>query len=569
MTTPNPALNARADHPSPATPSLATQIYQWCFDADFAAGFQRQFERLIGALIVLSVCSVVFEQIPAIYLPNAQTFHWFDLITVGIFSVEYVLRLMSAPVHPEFAHKRYPRLEYACSLYALLDLLAIAPFYLMMFMTVDLEILRVLRLLRLMRMFKLSRQILPIWQEFQQLNQGRSLRAKIYAMLEPTGHSGRLHIIVDNFIVFWIALSILCVVLETVVSIESLFAAQFKWVDTIAFSIFTLEYVARVYSAPENPEFKDKRLPRWAQIKGGQALIDLLTILPFLLEGFLRQHLDLRFLRVFRLLRMFKLTRYTSATVTLMKVFRREWQIIFASVFVMLLLVLFTASVGYMFEHPAQPDKFENIPQAIYWSVITLASVGYGDLTPITPMGRFLTVLLSLVGIGIFAIPAGLLASAFTDQLRIDRESFRQSLKKSFASGQLHPELQEEIITEAERLHLSSVEFDSILAEVKTEHEQTLAAEELSFGHLMLDANVHPEFAAEQFRIIVAQLRLLLLATGEEQISSKLNEIDPSDQLSLQVMRVIAQNPVAKKSRKPAKEAPKLAEPKEAGPQLF
>ena len=515
-------------------------LYRWLFDHEFDEGFHRQIESLVATLILVSVFAIVLEHVPEIYQPYAREFHWFDVITVGIFSVEYVLRLLTAPVHPEFASHRFPRLRYAFSFYALIDLVAILPFYFSQFFTVDVEMLRVLRLLRLARIFKLSRELVPAWNEFQSLNAGRSVRGKLYALLEPTGHSGRLHIYVDNVIVFWVALSIVCVVLESIESVGHLFATQFAWIDTIAFTIFTIEYVARLYAAPENPDYRQLRLPRWAHMSSGQAIIDLLTILPFLLERFLPYPLDLRFLRVFRLLRMLKLTRYTSATSTLLKVLTREWQIIFASVFVMLLLVVLTASLGYLFEHDAQPDKFENIPQSIYWAVVTLASVGYGDISPVTPMGRILTVILALVGIGIFAIPAGLLASAFTDQLRIDREAFRQLLQQAYADGVLNLKEKENIVAEAERLHLSDTEFNLLLAEAKAEFEKTLAEKELSFGQLMLDANAHPEFAAEQFRILVAQQSLLLRATGAPLVLAKLAESDNPDELARRVAQAIA-----------------------------
>ena len=543
MTQANQAMRATAP-PSGSVPGF---IYRWLFDHDFQEGFHQQVERAIAALILLSVFAIVLEHIPEIHAPNELAFHWFDIITVGIFTVEYLLRLLTANVHPEFSGRRFPRLSYAFSFYALVDLIAIAPFYFAHFFTVDVEMLRVLRLLRLMRIFKLSRELVPAWEEFQQLNATRSFRAKVYALLEPTGHSGRLHIYVDNFIVFWIALSIVCVVMESVVSVEQLFAVQFWWIDVIAFTVFTMEYIARVYAAPENPEFKDLRVPRWAHICSGQAVIDLLTILPFLLEHFLPFPLDLRFLRVFRLLRMLKLTRYTSAMTTLIKVMKREWQIIFASVFVMLLLVVLTASLGYLFEHQAQPDKFENIPQSIYWAVVTLASVGYGDISPITPMGRVLTVILALVGIGIFAIPAGLLASAFTDQLRIDREGFRLMLQDAYADGVIDVKEQEHIIAEAERLHLSDMEFNRLKNEAREAFEKSLAAEELSFGHLMLDANVHPEFAAEQFRILAAQQRLLLRAIGPELMLKNLSSGDRSDELSLQMAQLIATQEAARR----------------------
>jgi voltage-gated potassium channel Kch len=136
-------------------------------------------------------------------------------------------------------------------------------------------------------------------------------------------------------------------------------------------------------------------------------------------------------LRVFRLSRLLKLTRYTGTLNTLFKAVQREHRVLFASAFMMLLLVILTASLGFELEHAAQPDKFESIPATMYWAVITLASVGYGDITPVTPLGRAMTVVISLIGIGIFAIPAGLMASAFTDQLRIDRDAFENEFRKA------------------------------------------------------------------------------------------------------------------------------------------
>ncbi len=540
--------------------SLVASIYQWLFDPDFKDGYQRQIDRVIAVLIVLSVFAVVLETIPEIHAPNAGWFHLFDLITVGLFTIEYILRVLTAPMLPEFARSRSPRLRYVFSLYALIDLVAIAPFYLVLFTPVDLEALRVLRLMRLARIFKLSRVLIPAWEEFQQLNADRSFREKVFALLEPTGHSGRLHIFIDNFIVFWIALSMLCVILESVDSIQHLFAAEFYWIDIIAFSIFSIEYAARVYSAPENPLYRSRSTPRWAHVRSWTALIDLVTILPFLLEHFLPYPLDLRFLRVFRLTRMLKLTRYTSATVTLMRVAKREWQIIAASVFVMLLMVVLTASLGYLFEHDAQPDKFENIPQSIYWAVVTLASVGYGDISPITPMGRALTVVLALLGIGIFAIPAGLLASAFTDQLRIDRESFVHQITAAYADGVVDPRELESIAAEAERLHLSESELNRLLEQAKREFQQQVEASELNFGQLMLDANAHPEFAAEQFRIMVEQLRLIVRVTGEERLSANLAK---ENEAALKVLNVLSKPEAPAKSK-----APKTSE-SDQGPQLF
>jgi voltage-gated potassium channel Kch len=114
-----------------------------------------------------------------------------------------------------------------------------------------------------------------------------------------------------------------------------------------------------------------------------------------------------------------------------------------------------TASLGYLLEHDAQPDKFENIPTAIYWAVITLASVGYGDISPVTPVGRGMTIILALMGIGIFAIPAALLSSAFTDELVKERNQLKAELFTMLKKGSLSDEEIIFIRTEAKRLHLS------------------------------------------------------------------------------------------------------------------
>jgi voltage-gated potassium channel len=522
-------------HHAHSHPSALSIFYKWVFDPEHKNGFYEVVERSIAFLIVASVLAVLIENTPEIYNTHTAWFHWFDVVTVGIFTAEYVMRVATAHLNPEFASQRFPRLRYALSFYALIDLVAIAPFYFARFVDVDVEMLRVLRVLRLARMFKLSRQLIPAWHEFQMLNEGRSLRAKVFAMLEPTGHSGRLHSYIDNFVVFWIALSITCVVFETVASVRSLFAVEFEVIDVMAFTIFTIEYIARVYTAPENPKFKHLRMPHWAHVRTGQAIIDLLAILPFILESLFSQHVDLRFLRVFRLMRMLKLTRYTSAMETLFKVVMREWQVIFASVFVMMLLVILTASLGYLFEHDAQPDKFENIPQSIYWAVITLASVGYGDISPITPLGRALTVVLALVGIGIFAIPAGLLASAFTDQLRIDREAFKQRLMHAFEDGMLDNSERELIVAEAERLHLSHDEVKRLTDEARSEFADKEAANHTQANGLVLDAKAHPA----QFKLLIAQLSLIAQATGEVALRKGLEENKTDVQTELDVLALI------------------------------
>ena len=531
------------------SPPLWARVHHWLFNTEFEQGFARLFENSIGWLIIVSVLAIVAEHNELLYAPNVEWFHWFDVITVGIFTLEYLLRLAAAPYDPEYAGQRFARLRHVFSFYALVDLVAIAPFYFASFVALDVEMLRLLRLLRLMRIFKLSRYMVPAWKEFMELNHHRSLRGKIHALLEPTGHSGQLHVYFDNFIMFWVLLSIVAVVLESVESIHQVLASEFHVIDIVSFSVFIVEYALRIYAAPEHRAFKHRAWPRWSHFWSGHALIDLLTILPFVLERLLPFSLDLRFLRVFRLLRLLKLTRYTSATKTLYKVVLREWQVIFASVFVMLLMVVLTASMGYLFEHEAQPDKFENIPQSIYWAVVTLASVGYGDISPITPMGRALTVVLALLGIGIFAIPAGLLASAFTDQLRIDREAFKHKLLMAYEEGKLNPKVRAQIAEETERLHLSDEDIRRLTQEARQAFEDRQREERQLTTAVVLDPKLHPELAYHQLRLLVSQLHLLEQAAGAQTLAQ---QIDPRDPQAAQIQRVLAAVSVVESTPPPA-----------------
>ncbi len=519
---------------------LWPRVHHHLFDLNNRQGLAQTVENGVGWLIIFSVVGIISESNRVLEAQFGSALRVLDLLCVAVFTLEYLLRLGAAAHDPLYAGRRWARVRFFFSPYALIDLIAIAPFYFASLIPMDVEMLRLLRLLRLMRILKLSRYAIPAWQEFHALNAHRSFRAKVYALLEPTGHSGKLHTYVDNFIMFWVLISIISVVLESVDSVQHALAFEFHVIDVLSFSIFTLEYAARLYCAPENPQWRHRWSPRLAYARTGPALIDLITILPFLLERLLPLDVDLRFLRVFRLARLLKLTRYTSATSTLYKVVRREWQVIMAAVFVMLLLVVLTASMGYIFEHEAQPDKFENIPQAIYWAVVTLASVGYGDISPVTPMGRALTVVLSLLGIGIFAIPAGLLASAFTDQLRIEREAFKAKLLHAYHHNEkLDAKARAVLAEETERLHLSAEDVKRLTEEAKASFEEQKNEERKQVKAVVIDPAAHPELAYDQLRLSISQLRLLSQACGTEQLLAQIDPHHADAELTRQILALL------------------------------
>ena len=533
---------------------IRKRVFDLFFNHQIKNNYCNQFEHFITYMIVLNMAGLMLEHIPVFYETREHLFHIFDVVSLAIFSIEYVLRLYVAPEDPVFSSAKYPRLAYCKSPFALIDLASILPFYLGAFIDTD---LRVLRALRLLRLFKLFRALAPAVNEFLEKNKDKSFRYKIYALVNETPTSGNLHHIFDMFIVTWVIMSVLAVIFESVHSISYHLHSEFIILDTIAVVIFSTEYLMRIYSAPEDPKYQAVFKGRLSFSCKPTSIIDFLAIVPFYLESLLHHLFDLRFLRVFRLMRLLKLARYSGATQSLFTVIKREWPVMKAAVFILLLLVMLAACLGYVFEHEAQPDKFENIPQAIYWSVITLASVGYGDISPITPAGRAITIVIALLGIGIFAIPAAILSSALGDQLRIEREAMMNELYHMLEDGVISPDEQEMIEAEAKRLHLSKTELDRLLekakvqmgleqASVKDAKGDKGATSEMSLEFL----SKHPELATEQLKITISKLQQIVSVSDRKELSKYIDNPDNVTGLQSSMLKLLLQHVGAKEQKK-------------------
>ena len=505
------ALVSGEDEPAQISRDLPLRkwLYAWLLDSKISGNLQKVVDKWIGLLIVANLGVMLFEHVPAVYEPYKHWFHYFDIVSVAVFTVEYFVRFYLAPEDEEFKAKKYARLAYISSPFADIDFLAVATFYLQAFIPVD---LRVLRFLRLLRMLKLFRIVIPAYQQFVKDNAGRSFRQRIHALVFVSPYGGQMQGLFDSFIAVFVLISVMAVVMESVHSVSYMLNPEFAILDAVAVGIFSLEYCMRMYSCVEEPGFKNAISGRLKQATVPSTVIDFLAILPFFLEVFLHHLLDLRFLRVFRLSRLLKLTRGNDATAILGKVIKREWPVISGAAFIMLLMVVLTASLGYLFEHDAQPDKFENIPTSIYWAVVTLASVGYGDISPITGPGRFMTVVLAFIGIGIFAIPAALLSSAFSDELVKEREALKRELYEMMKDGKLSPEEVEIIRAEAKRLHLSEEEVNALISLIQQEMEK-----EEKFSQLPINKIAErPEFALEHYKSLLSQIRQLAMLTDAE-----------------------------------------------------
>ena len=485
-------------------PSIGRRVYSFLLDPDVEGNLQGLIEGFVACLILLNVGLMLLETIPQIYEPYAKLFHSIETVSIYIFTLEYVVRFALAPYQKDLIGKRFPRLSYAGSPFAVIDLLSILPFYLSAFIALDLRVLRVLRLLRLLKLFRI---LIPAWKEFRHLNKGRTFRQHVHAIVWPSRFGGQIHHFFDLFIIVWVVLSVISVLLETVESVHYILAMEFAVLDSVAVAIFTTEYLMRMYSCVEDPRFQSTYAGRARYGFTPGAVIDALAVMPFFLEALLHHLFDLRFLRIFRMLRLLKLTRFSDATKLVWDGIKREAGTIGASFFVLLLVIILCGSLGYLLEHAAQPDKFESIPGAIYWSVITLSSVGYGDISPITPMGRFITSFMALLGIALVAIPSGILSAAFTDQLRIERESIGAKIAAMMSSGKANSDEQALLQDDARRLHITDAELEAM---IKLAERNRLMDKNIRTEFNLNAASQDGELAFEQFRSLVSQMKQIV-----------------------------------------------------------
>jgi len=219
-----------------------------------------------------------------------------------------------------------------------------------------------------------------------------------------------------------IILNVAAVVLETEPSVHRGHEEAFAWFETFSVVVFTIEYLLRVITCTGEEEFRGALLGRLKFISRPLSLVDLLAILPFYLPLL---PVDLRVLRLFRFarfLRVLKLGRYSESMHTLRDVLRSKRSDLGVALSAIAILLLIASSLMYYVEHAAQPETFSSIPASMWWGVVTLTTVGYGDVYPVTGLGKVLASVIALCSVGLFALPAGILASGFGEEMRRRRE---------------------------------------------------------------------------------------------------------------------------------------------------
>jgi len=243
------------------------------------------------------------------------------------------------------------------------------------------------------------------------------MKRRIHNILTVSNKSGDLSWFFDLFIITLIILNVVAIVLESIEPLRQEFRIAFDYFEIFSVIVFTVEYILRIWTANLIPEYKKIISGNIRYALSPLAIIDLLAFLPFYLPFVGVDLRLLRMLRIFRVFRLFKIARYIEALSFITRVFKKKKEELVISLIFTVFLLLVAATFMYYIENEIQPEKFSSIPETMWWGIATLTTVGYGDIYPITPLGQFLGGIIAIIGIGLFALPTGILASGFSDEI--------------------------------------------------------------------------------------------------------------------------------------------------------
>ncbi len=295
------------------------------------------------------------------------------------------------------------------------------------------------------------------------------LRKRTAALLDQDYGADRFGRIVNVSLIVLILLNVAAIILESVSSIYARYERAFWYFEVFSVVAFTLEYLVRVWSSIDLEDAKD-RSPILGRIKymlTPLALVDLVAVLPFYLAFYVS--LDLRFLRGLRLLRLFKLARYSPALSALLDVVQKEAEALLAAIVVLLILLVMAASGIYILENEIQPETFGSIPGAMWWAIVTLTTLGYGDVVPVTTGGKIFGGIIGLLGIGMIALPAAIMASGFAENIHARKQKYNRYAKRFLEDGVLDDCEGRQLETLRKELGIDSDEALRLLRSIKEE----------------------------------------------------------------------------------------------------
>src|SRR5664279_273324 len=245
----------------------------------------------------------------------------------------------------------------------------------------------------------------------------RSLRRRVHLVLEQGPVGEPLGVVIDRLLMVLIVVNLVAVALESVPAYSARYAFVFELIEYFSLLVFTLEYGLRLWCAVEHGPHQHLSGTR-ARLKyafSPAGLIDLAAVLPFWLALVLPA--DFRFVLVFRMVRFFKIARYSPAMRSLLDVLYRERRALFGCLVITLGIAMVAAAMMHLVEGKVQPDKLGTIPDAFWWAIVTVGTIGYGDVVPITPLGKVIATATIFVGLIMMALPIGIIATAFSEQI--------------------------------------------------------------------------------------------------------------------------------------------------------
>ena len=245
----------------------------------------------------------------------------------------------------------------------------------------------------------------------------KELRRRVYQVLEAGPVGDRMSVVVDRFLIALILINLVAVVLETVPAIDARYALIFNVIEGFSLIVFSVEYFLRLWCAAEhvpNSQMSPAR-GRLNYVLSPAGLVDLVAVLPFWFA--LVVPADLRIVLVFRVVRFFKIARYSPAMRSLLDVLYRERRALFGCLVIAMGAALVSAALMHLAEGKVQPEKLGTIPDALWWAIVTLGTIGYGDVVPVTALGKLIATGTILLGLIMIALPVGIIATAFSEQV--------------------------------------------------------------------------------------------------------------------------------------------------------
>lgn len=297
----------------------------------------------------------------------------------------------------------------------------------------------------------------------------RSYRAKAYELLEGHSNISTVAKSINLVLIILIISNVIAAIFESEPSYHDKYLSEFALFEFISLSIFCTEYILRLWCCVEAKEAAglSNYKARLKYIFTPIALIDLIAILPFLIAMFFT--IDLRSLRLIRVLRLLKLTHYFKGFNIFITVIAKELKSITAAMMVMVFLIIISASLMHSVEGHIQPETFGSILHALWWSVVTMTTVGYGDVVPITALGKIIATVIMLIGVGLVALPAGMLAARFSEELRERKENLDTQIKEALTDGYIAQQEYSDLVLLADRLEIDPEDFKRSIAQLKQE----------------------------------------------------------------------------------------------------